>query len=127
MGLGRFELTLEAEFAAAHRLRMYDGEFEPLHGHTWRVEIYYEGAGLDSIGVAADFTLLQRDLRTVVAEMHDRYLNELSAFAERNPSAENVAVHFFERLSGKAPAGVRLVKVRVWEAPGCAAAYIAGA
>lgn len=122
-----FELLLEAEFAAAHRLRLYDGRFEPLHGHTWRVEVYYEGARLDSIGVAADFTILQKDLRAAVGELHDRYLNELPAFSERNPSAENVAVHLYEALSGRAPSGVRLSKVRVWEAPGCAATYIAGA
>lgn len=122
--MGHFELTLEAEFAAAHRLRMYDGAFEPLHGHTWRVEVYYEGAGLDAIGVAADFTVLQKDLRAVVGGLHDTYLNELPMFAERNPSAENVAVYIFEALSGKSPAGVRLAKVRVWEAPGCAAAYM---
>jgi len=121
-----FELTLEAEFAAAHRLRMYDGQFEALHGHNWRVEVYYEGERLDSIGVAADFTVLQRDLRAVVEKLHDRYLNELPMFAERNPSAENVAVFLYEELCSKAPSGVRLSKVRVWEAPGCAAAYVGG-
>ena len=127
MGVAKFELTLEAEFAAAHRLRMYDGQFEPLHGHTWRVEVYYEGEKLDAIGVAADFTVLRKHLNEVVEGLHDRYLNELPMFADTNPSAENVALYFHHALAAKSPHGVRLAKVRVWEAPGCAAAYIAGA
>lgn len=121
--MGAYELTLEAEFAAAHRLRLYDGEYEPLHGHNWRVEVYYRGDRLDSIGVVADFTVLQAQLREVVAPLHDRYLNELPAFAETNPSAENVARHIFDALNNSPVAGARLASVRVWEAAGCAASY----
>lgn len=121
--MSKFELTLEAEFSAAHRLRLYDGEYEPLHGHNWRVEVFYEGDQLDSIGVVADFTVLQARLRELIAPMHDRYLNELPAFAETNPSAENVARHIFGALNATPVAGARLASVRVWEAAGCAAAY----
>ncbi len=121
--MSKFELTLEAEFSAAHRLRLYDGEYEPLHGHNWRVEVFYEGDQLDSIGVVADFTVLQARLREVIAPMHDRYLNELPAFAGENPSAEIVARHIFEALNAAPDAGARLACVRVWEATGCAAAY----
>jgi 6-pyruvoyltetrahydropterin/6-carboxytetrahydropterin synthase len=121
--MGTFELTLEADFAAAHRLRMYDGRFEPLHGHNWHVEVSYEGRRLDRIGVVADFTELQDRLRQVVAPLHDRCLNDLPTFARRNPSAENVARHICDALAPKAPRGVRLSRVRVWEAPGCSAAY----
>lgn len=126
MIVSTFELTLETDFAATHRLRMYDGQLEPLHGHTWRVEVYYEGDQLDAIGVVADFTVLQDRLREVVGKMHDRYLNELPVFLDLNPSAENVARHIFDELAMRSPAGVRLAKVRVWEAPGCAAAYRGG-
>lgn len=121
--MGRYELMLEADFSAAHRLRMYDGRFEPLHGHNWHVEAHYEGRRLDRIGVVADFTELQARLRAVLAPLHDRCLNDLPIFARRNPSAENVARHIFDSLAKFAPRGVRLTRVRVWEAPGCAAAY----
>jgi len=32
-----YELHVEDHFAAAHRLRDYEGECENLHGHNWRV------------------------------------------------------------------------------------------
>jgi 6-pyruvoyltetrahydropterin/6-carboxytetrahydropterin synthase len=121
-----FELLLEAGFCAAHRLRMYDGSFEPLHGHNWRVEVFLEGTRLDEIGVVADFTVLQRRLSDVVAELHDTYLNDLPAFASVNPSAECVAQYLYGRLAALLEPEVKLTKVRVWETPGCAAAYLPG-
>jgi len=121
--MARFELTLEAEFAATHRLRMYDDQFETMHGHNWRVEAYYEGDRLDEIGVVADFTPLQAQLRQIAAGLNDHCLNDLPIFADRNPSAENVARHIFDALAAAQPERARLTKVRVWEAPGCAAAY----
>src|SRR5262245_33758650 len=121
--MARFELTLEAEFAATHRLRMYDGQFEPMHGHRWRLKAYYEGDRLDEIGVLADFTLLHAQLREIAAGLNDRCLNDLPSFAGSNPSAENVARHIYDTLSTSQPGRARLTKVRVWEAPGCAAAY----
>lgn len=120
----RFELLLEAGFSAAHRLKMYDGQYEPLHGHNWRVEVSFEGRRLDEIGVVADFTVLQGHLKAVVADLHDTYLNELPSFADRNPSTEHVAEYLYERLAALVGPNVRLTKVQVWETPGCAAAYV---
>lgn len=121
--MGRYELTVTGEFAAAHRLRMYDGAYEPLHGHNWRVEALYEAVELDRIGVAADFTELRRQVQAAAAGLHDRYLNEIPRLAELNPSAENVARLMYETLAPQAPSGVRLRRVRVWETSDCAAAY----
>jgi len=121
--VGVYELTVESVFAAAHQLRMYDGRLEPLHGHNWRVEAFYESAELDGIGVAADFALLQSHVGRAVAQLHDRFLNELPMFVECNPSAEHVARWLHGELSRAAPPGVRVRRVRVWESPGCAAAY----
>jgi hypothetical protein len=65
--------------------------------------------------------------------MHNLHLNELAAFDVSrppdglNPTAENVCVHIARRLerelSAVLPDGVRLTRVRVTEAPGCAAVY----
>lgn len=118
-----YELTLRAEFAAAHQLRMYDGALEPLHGHNWRVEAVFLAPRLDTIGVGADFVVLQRLLHEAVAPFHDRCLNELPLFAGVNPSTEHLARIIAERLAGAAELGVRLSAVRVWETSGCAASY----
>src|SRR2546425_88711 len=95
----QYELTLLGEFSAAHRLRMHDGAYEPLHGPNWRVEVFLEGDRLDFADLLADFTVLQSCLDAVIGELHDRYLNELPAFAGCNPSTERVAKFIHDRLA----------------------------
>ena len=55
------------------------------------------------------------------APLHNRHLNETAAFAERNPTAENVTLHVAEAL--RLPAAIRLGSVEVWETEDCSAAY----
>ena len=128
-----YEVTITDWFAAAHQLRLAGGEFEPLHGHNWRVAVTLTGPKLDEIGVLADFTSLKPRLSEVLAALHDRNLNDLPAFEIRNPSAENVATHnpsaenvarhIAEKMATDLPAGVRLTCVEIEEAPGCIARY----
>ena len=122
--MGCYEILITDEFSAAHRLRMHDGTFEPLHGHNWRVEVTILGPELDSAGLLADFTELRPALQKVTGELHDSCLNDHSAFAEVNPSTELVARYIHDRLMPQIPPGARLAKVRVWETSNCAAAYI---
>ena len=118
-----FEVTVSSWFSAAHQLRLLDGSIEPLHGHNWHVRVTCAGHRLDALGVLVDFTKLKPALDAVLAEMHDRNLNNLHAFRDRNPSAENVAVVIHERLQPVCPPGVVLSCVEVEEAPGCVARY----
>ena len=124
--LASYQLLLRGTFSAAHRLKMYDGRLEPLHGHNWRVEVTLGGSELDAIGVVCDFTLLQRHLSQTLAELHDTCLNDLPAFARQNPSTELVAKHVYDQLSTSLPSAVRIAKVQVWETENCAAAFIPG-
>ena len=74
--------------------------------------------------MALDFREVKRHLREVLAEFDHRYLNDLPAFAERNPTTEEIARVIAERLRGRLPEGVVVRSVTVWESPGCGAAYI---
>lgn len=121
-----YEVEITGWFAAAHQLRLRDGELEPLHGHNWRVSATFAGPKLNDIGVLADFTELQPRLNAILAEFHDRLLNDLPAFADLNPSAENVARVIAERLSVGLDEGVRLACVAVEESPGCTARHRPG-
>src|SRR5262245_20895846 len=112
--MAQYELVLESEFSAAHRLKLHDGRMEPLHGHNWRVEVYLTAAKLDSAGLVADFVVLQENLTRVTQELHDTCLNDLPAFAAANPSTELVAKHICDRFAQTLPAGVRVTRVRVW-------------
>ena len=126
-----YEVTISGWFAAAHQLRLADGRLEPLHGHNWQVRVTYAGPRLDAQGLLLDFTALKPRLARVLAELHDRCLNELPAFADRNPSAEHVAVHIAAALATDTGANVsrvatteaRLVCVEVEEEPGCFARF----
>jgi 6-pyruvoyltetrahydropterin/6-carboxytetrahydropterin synthase len=118
-----FEVVVETWFAAAHQLRLPDGSLEPLHGHNWQVRVTYAGRGLNGMGVLVDFGPLRQALQEVIAPLHDQHLNELPAFAERNPSAEYVAVHIAERLAAALPDVPGPACVEVEEEPGCFARY----
>lgn len=119
-----FEVRVEGWFAAAHRLRLRDGSLEPLHGHNWRVRVTCAGAELDEMDVLADFTRLQPALAAILAQLHDRCLNDVADLGGRNPSAERVAVYIAERMRAALPAGVVLARVEVEESPGCVACYV---
>jgi 6-pyruvoyltetrahydropterin/6-carboxytetrahydropterin synthase len=116
-----FELTTTREFSASHQLRLYDGSLEPLHGHNWRAKITVAAAALDSIGVVMDFHELERLVDAVVVPLHNHHLNDLNAFAELNPSAENVAVYIGTAID--LPAAVTLLSVEVWETSTNSAIY----
>src|SRR3954466_6332376 len=108
-----FEITTVRRFNAAHTLRLYDGSFEPVHGHNWRVKVTVGASGLDPIDVVMDFHELERLVDVLVVPMHNRHLNELQPFASTlNPSAEGVAVHIGRSL-GALPKGVKLLSVEV--------------
>ncbi|MEE9585050.1 MAG: 6-carboxytetrahydropterin synthase, partial [Candidatus Brocadiales bacterium] len=46
---------VEADFAAAHSLRGYQGECENLHGHNWKVQVVLSAKKLNGLGMVLDF------------------------------------------------------------------------
>jgi 6-pyruvoyltetrahydropterin/6-carboxytetrahydropterin synthase len=116
-----FEVGIVAEFEATHHLR---GDFGPAsqpHGHTYRVEVTARGDRLQPDGTLFDIARLQDALRSVIASLEQRDLNDLPELAEPNPSAEVVARYLHDRLRGSV-IGFDL-HVRVWESPHAFAAY----
>lgn len=133
-----YEVTIDRRFRAEHAIRLYDGSWEPVHGHEWRVWVTVGAARLDRIGVVMDFHLLEGLLDAAVAQLEGRMLNELPMFAALGagnarpgqrrreaapPTAEHVARWIAGELSLRLPAGRRLRLVRVEEATGCLADY----
>jgi 6-pyruvoyltetrahydropterin/6-carboxytetrahydropterin synthase len=118
-----YEVIITGVFAAAHQLRLPSGALEPLHGHNWQVRAIFAGPELDQMGVLVDFTVIRPRVLEVLARLNDTYLNELSAFAECNPSAEHVARHIAEEIGEFGRPAARLISVEVEEEPGCFARY----
>ena len=118
-----FEVCVQDRFSARHHLRLPDGSREEPHEHDWRVCITYTGEDLDNNGWLVDFELIQARLRELLKTLRDRDLNQLPAFAERNPTAENVALHLAEQMALALPEVPGLHCVEVEEQPGCLARY----
>ncbi len=118
-----YELRVEGEFAAAHFLRGYEGKCENLHGHNWKVELRVAGEKLGELDMLMDFKRLKALLGEVLDIFDHRCLNELEAFAELNPTTENVARMLFGQVASKLPEGVRVSRVTCWESERCSASY----
>ena len=124
-----FELTVKAEFEAAHQINGYNGKCQRLHGHNWSVEAIVEGRELDELGMLIDFKILKAELNKVLDELDHRYLNELTIFSkEANPTAENLARYIFETLSTSEifiDSTAHLKAIRVYESPRSCVTYTA--
>lgn len=122
---GYFEVMIERNFSSAHQLRGYKGKCENLHGHNYKIEIYARGRELDNIGLLVDFGELKAAADEIVNYLDHRNINELSPFDEElNPSAENLARYFLERVRERvSDERVEVYKVRCFETPTSVATY----
>ena len=120
----QFQIMVVRDFSASHQLRLNDGSLEPLHGHNWRVRVTVGADKLDAIGTVMDFHELEQIVDEIISPFHNTHLNDHTAFASANPSAENVALRVAHEI--KLPQSVRLVQVEAWETPQNRAIYRPG-
>ncbi|MBM4035477.1 MAG: 6-carboxytetrahydropterin synthase QueD [Planctomycetes bacterium] len=126
-----YELHIQGDFAAAHRLREYDGNCERLHGHNWKVEVYLRGRELDRLGLLIDFREARRLLREAIEPFDHQCLNDLAAFRDTNPTTETIARLVYEAIAARLPLacpdaaqrGLAVARVVAWESEGCGASY----
>ncbi len=126
----RCTIVRRLHFNAAHRLHnparseAWNAEtFGPCnnphyHGHNYELEVMVEGEINPETGYVLDVAVLKRVVEAeVLGRLDHRNLNlDVPWFADRIPSAENIAVYIWERLVDRLPAG-RLRRVRLWETP----------
>ena len=120
-----FEVSVEQTFAAGHALRNYKGKCENVHGHNYRVRITMQGDQLDSTGLLVDFLDVKQLIGGVVDYLDHNFINDLPPFDQLNPSAENIAKYFYDRVSGglKSEVPVQVAEVRIWETDTSSAVY----
>jgi 6-pyruvoyltetrahydropterin/6-carboxytetrahydropterin synthase len=108
-----------ATFEAAHHLADYAGGPEPVHGHSWKIEVALGVESLGAYDLAVDFVPTEAFVRGLAARLHGRDLNAVPPFDRKNASAENVALWVADeiRRAGLLQDGVRLEEVTVWEGP----------
>ncbi|MEO0072671.1 MAG: 6-carboxytetrahydropterin synthase QueD [candidate division WOR-3 bacterium] len=93
-------------FSAAHFLKNYRNKCERVHGHNYKVVVYINGDKLNKNGILYDFKEIKEYLKKIIPD--HQHLNELFLF---NPTAENLAYHFYYVLKKKYP----IKKIEVWE------------
>lgn len=137
----------EITFSAAHRLADYPGLCQHLHGHNYRLQIFFAGAALDQGDMLADFKAIKEicggwieehwEHVTIVAESDTGLLTYLRQSKMRHfvsktaPTAEWMAAYFFKLVQselvlkmGVEPSrSVRVAKVKVYETPASSAEY----
>ena len=126
----RTRITSRTHFSAAHRLhndandpewnrRVFDKCNSPYgHGHTYELEVTVEGPIDPETGWVMDFKILKRIVDERVVKACDlKSLNHDVAFlAGVNPTAENLAVTFWDELAPHMEPA-RLVRLVLHETP----------
>ena len=113
-------------FNAAHQLydpglsdeenRRLFGKCVNLHGHNYVLEVVVAGEVDQASGYVLDLKVLSDIMNgQVIRDVDHRNLNtDVPWLTGRIPTAENLAVTFWERLQPELPEGL-LRSVRVWE------------
>ena len=125
------EITRREEFCASHRLhnpalgeeenqRLYGICNNPNgHGHNYAVEVTVRGPVPAATGMVMDLNRLTTILRDeIVGEVDHKHLNlDVPFLRGVIPTAENIAVAFWNRLEPRLKGfeGCRLYRVRVYE------------
>jgi 6-pyruvoyltetrahydropterin/6-carboxytetrahydropterin synthase len=123
------DITHREEFSAAHRLHVdalspaenvaLFGPCNTLHGHNYAIEVTVRGQVDVQTGMVMNLTRLMELMRKEIWEHVDhKHLNQDVPWLRGVvPTAENLAIAFWDRLAahGGAFGAARLVRVRVIE------------
>ncbi|MDQ1277944.1 MAG: 6-pyruvoyltetrahydropterin/6-carboxytetrahydropterin synthase [Thermodesulfobacteriota bacterium] len=123
-----YEVTIKKSFSAAHVLKEIGGKCEDLHGHNFLVEVTVAGNALNEEDLLIDFRDLKKWINEILDHLDHKYLNEVEAFKDINPSSERIARYIYDRLMKKFQT-LNLVltvsRVTVWESDNARVTYTA--
>lgn len=101
-----YSVNVRDHFMIAHSFRgAVFGPAQRLHGATYVVDLELRRTELDADGVVADIGLTSQALRTVLAGLNFRNLDDDELFAGRNTTTEFLARVIFDRVAGRIAAG----------------------
>ena len=118
---GNFYVRIEGRFESAHFLYDYfpDGSDEPIHGHSWKVEVFLAGEGnIRADGISYDFLTARMRLLELVHNIDHLLINEHPDFKGINPTSENVARWFYAGLKEEvAKTAGKILRIVIHEGP----------
>jgi 6-pyruvoyl-tetrahydropterin synthase len=101
-----FSVTVRDHMMIAHSFRgEVFGPAQRLHGATYVVDATFRRTALDADGIVVDIGGAARELRSVVAELTYRNLDDEPVFAGMNTSTEALARVVADRLADRVHAG----------------------
>ena len=118
-----YRVAVRRDLIAQHFLEV-PGPEGAVHSHSYVVELEFAGEELDDKGFLVDLDLMTEALVGTLERLRDNVLNELPAFRERLPSAENLARTIWEMIVPLlgTPAAMEAT-VTVWESGEARASY----
>ena len=118
---GKFFVKIEGKFESAHFLYKYfaDGSDEPMHGHSWKVEIFLEGKeNIRPDGISYDFLSARNKLMELVHSIDHISINDHPDFKGVNPTSENIARWFYYGLKDTVQAtNGKILRIVIHEGP----------
>ena len=114
-----YKISKEFAFSASHILAGLhtDHPCSRLHGHNYIVTVHLRGMALNDAGFIKDYRELDNIKSYIDNTLDHRHINDVYSF---NPTAENLAKHFFDLFSKDIP---ELYAVEVSETPKTTAIY----
>lgn len=129
------QVTKIFRFEMAHALHGYNGSCRHIHGHSYQLHVtvrskQQKDAYLPAPGILVDFKELKKVVKDAVIKRLDHQLilsgdymaanaglipEENLLVLEVEPSAENLLIFIRNTIQGKLPAGVALVKLKLFE------------
>ncbi|GAB4552501.1 MAG: 6-carboxytetrahydropterin synthase [Rhizobacter sp.] len=101
-----YAVNVRDHFMIAHSFRgAVFGPAQRMHGATYVVDLELRRAALDADGVVVDIGLATEVLKTVLAEMNFRNLDDEPAFSGQNTTTEFLARVIFDRIAARITAG----------------------
>lgn len=117
-------LSVLQEFSAAHEVRGHPGKCARMHGHNWKVEAEVQATTLNEIGIALDFFDIRKALSELVDALDHQNLNAIPPFDTINPTAENLAAWFYNKLAPQISSdSYKLKSIKIWETERCSVRY----
>lgn len=95
-----YALTVRDHIMIAHSFRgEIFGPAQRVHGATYLIDACFQRSELDADGLVVDIGLASDTLRTVLADLNFRNLDEEPAFKGKNTTTEFMARVVFDRLA----------------------------
>jgi 6-pyruvoyltetrahydropterin/6-carboxytetrahydropterin synthase len=122
--MAKYILYTTASLNAARALRDYQGICANTHGHNFKLTAEIETIEPDEKGLVLDFYDIKASMEQITKPYDHHFLNELSPFDHINPTNENLAKFFFNKLSNAINSdSAKVVAFSVWESEEAGAKY----